>query len=88
MQIELCKFSYMIGILLLIDVETPKIFYIESVVTWLRWLKRWTTLDISFQQIVWFVYLTLIQQITIYLVDSIIQPWKNLGCDQYYYWWS
>lgn len=64
----------MIGILLLIDVETPKIFYIESVVTWLRWLKRWTTLDISFQQIVWFVYLTLIQQITIYLVDSIIQP--------------
>ena len=45
MRIESCKFSYMIGILLLIDVETPKI-YIESVVTWPRLLKRWITLQL------------------------------------------
>ena len=57
----------------LIDVETTKI-YIESVVTCPRLLKRWITLDISFQQMVWFVLLTLIYQIQIYLVDSIIQP--------------
>ena len=56
-----------------------KNIYIEIVVTCPRLLKRWVTLqlkplDFSFQQIVWFVLLTLIHQITIDLVDNVIQP--------------